>query len=161
MSGAVVVVVVVVVVLELDEVDVLEEELELPDDVLVDAVAPAVYIFNFCPTLITEFESKPFKAMNSARVIPFFLEMLYMVSPFTTVYSFVALVEESVAVPEVVALLSVARAAALLISAEGILSFCPTLITSFSERLLAARSSATVIWYLRLIEYKVSPFSTL
>ena len=61
--------------------------------------------------------------MNSAKVIPFFLEMLYIVSPFTTVYSLVARVAERVAVPFVVALLSVARAAALLISAEGIFNF--------------------------------------
>ena len=83
--------------------------------------------------------------MNSAKVIPFFLEMLYIVSPLTTVYSFVAFVADKVALPEVVALLSVASAAALLISAVGIFNFWPTFITSFSERLLAARSSATVI----------------
>ena len=140
MSGAI-----VVVVPELDEVDVLVEVLVLPVEVLVEAVLLAEYIFNFCPTLITEFESRPFNAMNSAKVIPFFLEMLYMVSPLTTVYSFVAFVADNVALPEVVALLSVASAAALLISAVGIFNFWPTFITSFSERLLAARSSATVI----------------
>ena len=53
------------------------------------------------------------------------------------------------------------KAAALLISATGMTSFCPAFRTSFSVKLFAVLNSATVSWYFLLIEYKVSPFFTI
>ena len=97
-----------------------------------------------------------FTDKSSATVILFFLAIPYKVSPFATVY-----VTVSKFLSETLAALVDDKATAVEISAEGIVNVCPILITSFSDKLFAARNSATVISYFLLIEYKVSPFATL
>ena len=108
-----------------------------------------VLTFNFCPTLITDEESKLFIASKSATVNPYFLLKEYKVSPFLTSISVVLLVFTG---ESLLLLLFPDKATAVLMSASGIISFWPAFNTSFSDKLFAALSSATVIWYFRLIE---------